>query len=343
MDQRIKKWNILVVGGLAGVLTLFMAFIYLVDPYMHYRPGLGDLQYPLQDERYAGDGIARHYDYEALIAGSSMCQNFKPSLFEELLHVSAIKNTYSGASFRESKEAVERAISYNGNLKYVLRSIDASLVNRPADYYSYEGLPDYLYDQNPFNDVKYLLNKEMFLDSIAVLNYSKAGNQTLTRDEFTSWSKYKVYGEAEVLKTVQQIESMDAEYALSDSDIQQIKSNIEQNFVKLAKDNPDITFFCFFPPYSILHWNVLKNTRQLSAQLLADQITIEALLEAPNIQIYSFSEEKEMISNLNNYTDALHYGDWINDRILEWISRGEHRITEDNYIQYLDNIRYLYG
>ena len=48
---------------------------------------------------------------------------------------------------------------------------------------------------------------------------------------------------------------------------------------------------------------------------------MELLLTAPNIQVYDFSYRIDIIENLDNYTDTLHYGEWINSG-LEPASRA---------------------
>lgn len=84
----------------------------VIDPFLHYHGPLAGLEYPLLDERYQNDGIARHFSYDALITGTSMTQNFKPSEFDALWGAEAVKIAFSGASYREVDENVRRALTY---------------------------------------------------------------------------------------------------------------------------------------------------------------------------------------------------------------------------------------
>ena len=77
-------WNKIVLGSTGAALILVAAVNMLIDPFLHYHAPLGGLQYPLKDERYQNDGIMRNYPYNAVITGTSMCQNFKPSEFDDL-------------------------------------------------------------------------------------------------------------------------------------------------------------------------------------------------------------------------------------------------------------------
>ena len=83
-------------------------------------------------------------------------------------------------------------------------------------------------------------------------------------------------------------------------------------------------------------------TKQLNAQLEAEKLAVEMMLAEENIQVFAFADQIEMIENLDNYTDSLHYGEWINEDILTWMHEGKYRLTSDNYEDYCDHVRTLY-
>ena len=65
--MKSKKWNLLVIGTTMGILLILAGVTMFVDPFLHYHGGLSFLEYPLKDERYQNDGIARHYEYDSII------------------------------------------------------------------------------------------------------------------------------------------------------------------------------------------------------------------------------------------------------------------------------------
>ena len=338
-----KRWSAMVIGGSMTLLALLAGVTIFVDPFLHYHDGQEFLEYPLKEERYQNDGIARHYDYDSIITGTSMCQNFKCSEFDELWQAASIKIANSGASYHESCDNIKRALSHNGTVKNVLCSLDGNRLNYPASKDEYEGYPTYLYDNNPFNDVNYLLNKEVMTKTIAVLNYTRSGQKTTTMDEYGRWSQYAAFGKESVLASFHLLEERENEWELTEADIEQIRENVVENFVKTADANPDTTFYLFFPPYSICYWEALVRTKQLGAQLEAQKIGVESLLTAENVQVYDFSYRIDITADLDNYTDTLHYGEWINSEILQMIAAGEGRLTPDHYMEYYDSIEALYS
>lgn len=340
--MKSKKWNLLVIGTTMGILLILAGVTMFVDPFLHYHGGLSFLEYPLKDERYQNDGIARHYEYDSIITGTSMCQNFKCSEFNALWGAQSVKLTNSGATYHESNANIRRALSHNPDVKYVLCSLDANRLNYEAFQDEYDGYPVYLYDENPFNDVNYLLNKEVIPKTLAVLNYTRAGNQTTDRDEYGSWGQYKTYGRDVVLSSFVPAEEREDVLKLGAEDLQRIRENITENFLKTAEMYPDITFYLFFPPYSVCYWEALVRTGQLDATIEAQKAGVELLLSAENICLYDFSDRTDITGDLDNYTDSLHYGPWISSEILQMIRKDEGRLTLENFEAYYDSVRKVY-
>lgn len=341
--MKSKTWNSWVLGSTLAILVIIAAITILIDPFLHYHKPLSFLEYPLKDERYINDGISRNYEYQAMITGTSMCQNFKTSEFEELWKVPAIKIAYSGASYHELNANIERALSYNPDLKYILCSLDGTKLNSPSDFDEYSGYPDYLYDRNPFNDVSYLLNKDVVPKTVAVLNYTRAGEKTPTFDMYGSWSQYKSFGKETVQSSYTRLNPKEEELVLSEEDIAQIKENIEKNYLATAKENEEVEFYFFFPPYSICYWDALYRTKQLGAQLRAQELAVELLLSADNVHVFAFDDCVEITGDLDNYTDTLHYGDWINSYIIQNIYEGNGELKKDNYQTYFEQIEMIYS
>lgn len=337
------RWNALVLGGAFGILIFVAAATVIIDPFWHYHLPLKGLEYPLKDERYQNDGMARHCSYDAVIIGTSMAQNFKPSEFDAIWGSESIKIGFAGAGYKEIDDTIRRVLRYNDQVRYVLRSLDGNRLIYPAEYDAYEGYPEYLFDDNIFNDVQYLLNKEVVPRTLAVLNYTRAGNVTPSRDEYGSWSQYKTFGREAVLQTCVKSEGFEEEDVLSEEDYKNIRENVGRNVLQTAQDNPEVTFYLFFPPYSICSWDSMVQTKQLNAQLEAEEMAVGMLVGQDNIHVYHFSENIEMVSNLDNYADALHYGEWINSDILEWVHEGEYELTEQNYREYFERIKKLYS
>lgn len=340
--MKAKQWNILVIGGAVFILLFLALSTILIDPFLHYHEPLSFLEYPLKDERYQNDGIARHYQYDSIITGTSMSQNFKCSEFDALWDAKSVKIAYSGATFHELNENLKRAFSYQSDIRYVVCSLDGSRINIPAWQDEYTGYPEYLYDENFFNDVSYLLNKEVVPKTLAVINYTRAGEVTPDRDMYGNWSQYASFGPEAVLKDFTPLPISDEEILITEEDVKTITENITQNFLKTALEHPDTEFYFFFPPYSICYWDSLVRSKQIGIQLEAQKLATCLLLTAENVHVYDFSSRIDIISNLDNYTDTIHYSDSINSEILKCMRNGKQELTLESVEVFYEEILMLY-
>lgn len=117
----LSGWLVFIIGFLVAIGV----FVYRIDPYMHYhKPNTERYYYTLNNERSQNDGITKHFEYNALITGTSMTENFKTSEFDEIFGVNSIKVTYSGGSYKEINDNLIIALKKNPELKTIVRCLD---------------------------------------------------------------------------------------------------------------------------------------------------------------------------------------------------------------------------
>lgn len=337
-----KKWCIctmvftLVLVLVSGILTT------VIDPFFHYHAPLESLQYPINNQRYQNDGIVKNFSYDALITGTSLTENFKTSEFDALFGVNSIKVCYSGGTNSEIINNLRRAIDANPDIKYVVYGIDEwhllsgrVLIEADGDY------PTYLYDDTIFNDVEYLLNKEILCsNTLGVLDYTRSGQTTTSFDDYSSW----VYPyDAEIVKSgYSRPEKAEAITEFTEANAATLSENLRDNLLQLALENPDIQFLCFFPPYSILNWDTHSQDGTLASLIQQFIMATEILLEADNIRLFSFYTDFETITNLNNYRDIVHYSNDINSLLLQRMHDGEYLLTQENYLEHWQEVLVFY-
>lgn len=311
--------------------------VIVVDPFFHYHKPLTFINYFIDNnqQRYMNDGIVKNFDYNAVISGTSMTENFKSSQFDELFNANSIKIPFSGGSYKEINDTIEVALRNNKNIKHILRGLDYGRINEDFEKMSYNTYPTYLYDNNFFNDYKYVLNRGAFFQSLINIVKSFSKKEKIDFDKYSSWRNQE-RGKEVVLRTYKRAKKENTEKLLSEEDIQRIDKNIEENVIRLPKQYPNVKFIYFITPYSIIYFDELNQKGEIEKQILAEKYMIEKILEIPNIELYSFFNNYEMITNLDNYKDAGHYMGNINDQILDWIKNKEYRLTKENYQEYIN-------
>lgn len=339
MRKSSLKWFISIIACLLACCILIAGFQAVVDPYFHFHKPLANLYYKIDNERYQNDGIVKNFDYDALIAGSSMTENFKTSEMDELFGVTSVKTPFAGGSYKEVDELVRTAISHNDDIKIVVRGLDFNRFFNSKDDKDYDDYPSYLYDDNPFNDISYVLNINVLLVSVQNVIESLHKNPGYTSfDEYANWNSYYAFGKNAVENNYARstVEPAAEQYTISDEEYIKISENIQQNVIDTAVENPDIDFYYFITPYSICYFDYYRLTGELDRQLTAEKYIIEMLLPYENIHVFSFFTETDIITNLDNYRDVAHYGEAVNSYILQCMKDGKNEITSDNYEDYCE-------
>ncbi|MCC8024013.1 MAG: hypothetical protein LIP16_01730 [Clostridium sp.] len=339
------RWLGFTLAGTLALLAAFGAVTVVVDPFFHYHGPLKELAYPIDSERYQNDGISRHFTYDAVLTGTSMTENFKSSLFDSLFEVRSIKIPFGGGYYKEVDEAVRRALAYNPDTRIVFRSLDKSFLMYDKDAWNPTApVAEYLTDNNPWNDVNYIWNKEVIFGNIrGVLNLTKSGGRTTTFDEYMHWAPEREWGKEAVLKTYGRQSGNLPAVEFTEEDRQRLAENLEQNVLATAKANPQVTFYCLIPPYSIGYWDSeLIAKGGLERELKALRMTAEMLLECDNIRLFAFDDKFDIICNLDNYMDVIHYSEEVGDQLLVWMAQGENLLTRENAEVYFNTITEFY-
>ena len=326
-----KRWCICFLLSLVLLLLGFGSVNFIIDPMFHYRKPMDSLAYMIYMDRYQNDGIGKHFDYDGLITGSSMTENFKTSEMDALFGTKSVKVAFPGASYRELGENLGRALKANPKLKTVVWGLDYNNFFADYDAMSYEDYPTYLYDNNPLNDVNYLFNKEILIKNsyMNVLIYTKEGGVTTDFDSYANWNDKFDYGKEEVLATVIRPERQEDK-----ADAPFDSRNIEINVLSLAEKYPDVDFYLFWTPYSIVWFDYYNQNGELKNILKWEKEALELMLPYENIRFYSFNDDFDITTNLDYYKDIVHYSEDINSYILKCMAENEHRLTLDNYGEY---------
>ena len=342
--MKSKKWTLICLLTAGLILALAAALTAVVDPLFHFHAPLEGMSYAIYDERYQNDGIVRHFDYDAVITGTSMTENFKTSQFDELFGTKAVKVSYSGATFRELRENLERAFKTHPDIKYVLFSLDQYCLVQDKDALTYEDYPTYLYDDKPLNDVNYLLNKDVLLGHMTeTLAYTLYGWDTTSFDEYANWMKGSVFGKEAVLAQYDRPEQASGTVPFSPEDREVLRENLEHNILDLAAAHPDTEFYLFFPPYSVVWWDMEQRLGSLDRQTDIQLAAAEQLLTADNIRLFSFCDDFGVTGDLSLYKDIFHFNEDISARLLDRMAAGEHELTAGDLEDYGARLREWYG
>ena len=97
--KEYKPINLIMIfaATVAVILIAISALVIYVDPFFHFHRPLQGFPYVVDNQLSQNPGMARNMSYDSCIIGSSMTVNFQTDDFKELLDVSTVKLSYSGA------------------------------------------------------------------------------------------------------------------------------------------------------------------------------------------------------------------------------------------------------
>ena len=318
----------------AGLLILLILAVVIFDPFYQYHKPLPGLKSVLTDKEYQCVGTLRNFDYDSLIVGSSVCENYNNHWFDEGFGCRTIKAIRSYGATADLCYLLDIAYQ-NRDLKYVFYNIDPSSLSASTETtYESTGCPMYLYDTNYLNDVSYVLNKGVILEKIP---YMLAFSMKSDYDEGNSynWAQWKYFGADMATGMYNRLSSIKpmAEPLYG----KELAGNIVL-LEELVKTHPETTFKFFFSPYSMLWWDNVYRSGERDTYLYYEEMAIATLLEYNNVEIYYYQDNKEIITNLDNYMDMIHFSKEINQVICNKMSAGEDRLTKENYKARLQNM-----
>ena len=347
MKQKLnsKLWILIYFVLVIGSLAVAATQVIRIDPFFHYhQPNTESYYYTINNERSQNNGISKHFDYDALITGTSMAENFKASEMDEIFGTNSIKVCYSGGSYKEINDNLAVALKYNPNLKTIVRGLDMQkfLENTDVMRSDLGEYPTYLYDDNIFNDVNYIFNRDVIFDRvypIMLANDSYDFKTGITSfDTYSNWmEKWEgMFGINMLSPEGITIQSPGEPIHLTDEEKNIVIRTVRQNITSLAEEYSDVSFYYFFTPYSAVWWKSIVDNGTIYKQLEAEEIVIEQILAYDNIKLFSFNNLTDITTDLNNYKDDRHYGEWINSLMLRYMYDGKCRLTNENYKKYLD-------
>ena len=314
-----KRWAIFTLTAAILLLSLCALTVYLVDPFEHYRESA---ILPLYDqESYNNPGIAKNYDYDAVILGTSMVEMSHPSVIDECFGVSSVKLPMRGSHTAQMGWQLAHVLDTH-ELSLAILAVDAySLMGPPDDM---EEIYDYLWNDSALDDVSYLLNLDVLLVKIPRMLRNTGKPLDTKRDDMYQWTDVTFSAQSvfDSFSFQPQQEMTDPDYRLERS-----TENIRRHIETYVAAHPETTFKIYMPPYSVAYWYVMTRGGLSEQQYRSRARVCELLLDYPNVEIYDYSSRLEWITDLDNYFDYSHHSGAISDAIMRAMAAGENRVT----------------
>lgn len=325
MKQAYKRWVCGLLAACAVLLAACAAVVYFVDPCLYYRiPENWDPV--LFSERYQAAGLAKNVPADTVLMGTSLAANYRRSEIAETFGTTAVRITIPDGYLSEFDKTMD-VLFHSQDPQRVIFGLDANILVRDESGLT-SAMPDYLYNGNPFDDVKYLINKDTLYYSAYVLMANR-WDEADTLDEGFTWDGDVWWNHATALANYTRPE-ITGETLPADAYLCHASDNLDvvEGWITA---HPETEFDIFFPPYSILFWDKTARLGETEAVFAALDLACERLLQYDNVRLYNFLMDPDIVLDLDNYCDYVHHSGAVCTQVLAKMAAGECRMTEENY------------
>ncbi|WP_375103466.1 stalk domain-containing protein [Paenibacillus sp. RS8] len=328
-SKRFVSYFMLFFILLAFVTALITAFI---DPLQFYHRPSWYTPLLSEQERYQNPGLAKNYDYDNIIIGTSMTENFLPSQVDASLGGTTLKLSMEGSTVDEHYKIAKLALE-TGKVQQVLWGLDYfSLKLATAE--EEEDFPDYLYDGKLWTDYKYWFNSSVYKQFFRSIKSTLSGQTKQDLETLYNWNDKVVFGKQYVAESYFKACDKEIDYGTNEESLDQVKVYFNTYIRSLLEEYPDVQFYFYYPPYSVMRqvaW-YSSNPVRFNNQLVMRQWMFEQFEQYPNVKLYDFQTASEWTFNLDLYKDLSHHNGEVNTWIAEAIGEdsSEYRVTSSN-------------
>ena len=327
-----KRWCLTAASLLALMLASLVALVALVDPFeIYHRALFYQPAYASETQMYSNAGVARSYDYDSIIIGTSVTENCRPSVYAQALGGSFVKLCMNGGLSRDHAKMMDIAF----------RTHDVARVVYGLDLFAFSQYPtnqkavtpDYLYDDSLLNDAAYWFNESVLLRYVPqALARAATTPDDSARDTMYFWDPPEMPGRDGLLAQLDWTQPLE-ESLPPDTLSGFTQDNYAQNLLPYIKAHPETVFTVFLPPYSLLYWAQQAQEGMLEVRLAQRAQLAGLLLTEPNVQLFDFQTREEWTQNYDLYFDAIHYVSAVNDAMAHAIAADEGRVTDVSQVE----------
>lgn len=322
-------------------LTVITAVVWLFDPFYQYHEPFFGLKAVLNDGNNQMAGTIHNFRYDSLLVGSSVAENFDTDWLNTSYGCDTLKTVKVSGTMADLLYYVEMA-EEEQDIQNIFWCIDIFAMNASTEVQLFnKNMPQYLYTKTPLDDLPYLYNKEILLERIPgmIISSHKGIN---TGGQAYNWAAGNNFRTEEAIKWYDRSAYVGQNIVEKNPELytETVKENVKM-LAEQIEEHSEIQFRFLFPPYSMLWWDCAWLNGEVEEQFFILEETISMLLAFDNVEIYYFQNDRDIICDLDNYMDTVHYSPEINQFMLEQMSLGNYRLTEENFEETLADMRKL--
>ena len=302
----------LTLASAAAVIT-FNAW---VDPFQHYHLST---RFPPRfytlHHRWIDPGLARNGVYDVALSGSSIMENTRNDVIAAACGGPAVNLSMPAMSAAEQRLILEVALRSRALRRAIVVLDFNEFAGAPEARQEVAGpLPRYLYDDNPLNDLPYVLSWDILRRSWSIVRDAHDAEFRTDVAAPWYWAPRKSFGRAVVLDGLD-LARLNSRFQQPARTLDGMRASFERNLLPVLSAHPDTRFDLVWPPYSMLVWLDFLQRDQLDVTFAFKRYMTQAIARLSNVTIVDLQAHDEITGNLDLYRDLYHFAPQVN----EWI------------------------
>ena len=356
-DARWKGFARVLILALVGLFATGYLFILIVDPYgmlpLSFDFGRGPIT---AEQRFFYPSLAKKPQFNSAIIGSSTVRLLNPDDLNPLFDSTFVNLAMNAASVFEQEAIFDVFLRYHPHPKTVIFGVDHVYFDK-SNYAKHIGavkpehFPEWMYDENPFNDwlpytwrtMQIALKQFKVITGMSQAKYRVDGYEDFTKTMFTQdmdRRREEIYGsktpkqripvEPPVQATQELIESLDFPAI----------GHLDRMLSRLSDTTRAVVVI---PPFHAYHQPPPGSEDAVKWQEFKRRVA-DVVCGHHNAALFDFMIESPMTTRDENYFDKIHYTVAVAREIAQEISRkAVSRTNTPNYIRYCDPMRASIG
>lgn len=324
-----KKWLLTFLSIFLTAVFLVGLTAYWIDPFYQFR--YEERTYFNNTAKFPGPGLVKNYEYDTLILGSSMTQNFDMELFRRELGAEPLHIGIGGMGIDELLSYIKLS-EQTGKCNSYYICIDQYMLTEDVEYRT----PQHLFENDPVSMLRYLFSYEAWFRYIPMnvalsvlgqmpIDMPAKIQQAADIDYLGNWENDFSFGEDVVIQNY-----LRDDYGVSAVELDGLYSRMTKWTDKLFENLPgDMSrYHFFFPPYSVLFWYDAKHDGYFETYLEAKEYFLDQA-QKYGVEVYDF-QSADFVFDLENYKDITHFCGEINDWMVSCFSKGDYLADTDS-------------
>lgn len=339
-------------GSLCLSLVSLCLLMHLIDPYDSFSLSLfpNTLRLPVSnDQQFFHQMLARRQTFDSVIIGTSSTRMLRPEQLNGLLKSSFVNLGFNGSSPQLQYKLLELFVRHHREMKFMILGIDVVWFSPEKEYNEPWGarfpgsLPEWLFDENPLNDLLPFSSLTFKHAKRQLLSMTGLKDYGIGADGYTDIMRGK--GKYDINKARLRIYNSESPKAktpvkppvkLSLKDFEELNLPALKILEACLKTIPDeTTKIIYFVPYHY-YLQPVPGSRDYAVLCETKRRIIELAKVYPNIHILDFMVKSHITTRDENYWDPLHYTVETATLVSRMIADGvKNRQSNQGYFRYM--------